>query len=92
MPAVEARVVPVFGIANGLAVERLVVGVLEHDILQALKFGHGAVANDLNLGLVRNGLQVRVQNRALRVNGLAVSIAGTCRVEQSCQLELRAWR
>lgn len=62
VPPIEARGVAVLALADGLLVERLVVRVLESDVLEPLELGHGAVANHLDLGLVRDRLEIGVQH------------------------------
>ena len=92
MPAIEAGVVAIKIFWNRRGVECLVVRMAELDIVQTLMLGDEAVANDLNLGLVRDRLKVRVQNAALGVEGLAVAVRGGGRVEATGQLELCLWR
>jgi hypothetical protein len=54
-----------------------VVRVPELDVLQTLVGRHKAVSNDLDLGLMRNRLQIRVQDRAFCIQSLAVAIVGS---------------
>lgn len=56
MPAVVAGVVEIFSLRDDRLVEGLVVGVLQLDILETLIFWNEAVADDLHLRLVRDGL------------------------------------
>lgn len=88
VPAVEASSVTIIVPADGVVMEGLVVRVLQGDVLQALKFLDGTIANDLDLGLVGNGLEVWVQDRLLCVQSLAVAIADGRWVEQAGKLEL----
>lgn len=62
--------------------EGAVMWMAQSDVLEALILLHKAVADNLNLWLVRYGFQVRVQDRAFRVERLAVAIrACSIRVE-----------
>lgn len=75
MPAVKARVGQIILFGDGVFVELLVVRVHKLDVGEAFIFGHEAVANDLYFGLVRYGLEIRVQNATFGVEGLAVAVA-----------------
>jgi hypothetical protein len=88
VPAVEAREGEVVLGRDARRVEGRVVRVAQRDVGQALVRGDEAVADDLDLGLVWDGLEVGVQDRALRVEGLAVAIAGGGRVEEVREAEL----
>ena len=92
VPAVEARVVTVVGVRDGGCVEGAVVRVAELDVGQAFVRGDEAVADDLNLGLVRDGLEVRVEDGPLGVEGYAVAIGGRRGIEPVGELELRLGR
>lgn len=74
VPSVEAGVVEVLLIGDRGRMESAVVRVAKLDVLQTLVFFHEAVSDDLDLGLMRNGLEVRVQNRALGIQSLAVTV------------------
>jgi hypothetical protein len=67
VPPVEPSVVAVIFGTNSLLVESLVVRVLERDVLQSLERCNGPVSDDLNLRLVGNRLQIRVQDGTLCV-------------------------
>lgn len=67
MPAEEARVVEVLGVGNVRLVELAVVRVAELDVLEAFVLLDEAVADDLDLGLVRNSLEIGVQDGSLGV-------------------------
>jgi hypothetical protein len=70
-------------------VEGPVVRVAQTHVREALVRGHEAVADDLDLRLVRHRLEVRVQDGALRVDRLAVAVArGGSRVEALRELVL----
>lgn len=88
VPAVEARVGEVVVGGNGVFVEVPVVRVRELDVGEAFVFGHEAVAEDLDFGLVRDGFQVGVQDAAFGVEGLAVAVAGGGGVEAVGQFVL----
>ena len=47
----------------------------EFDVLEAFIFRHEAVADDLYFGLVRDGLQIWVEDAAFCVEGFAVAVA-----------------
>lgn len=73
--------------------ERAMMRMTQTEILQTLIRWDEAVADDLNLGLVRDGLEVRMQDGALRVDGLAVAVrGGSGRVEALRELVLRLGR
>jgi hypothetical protein len=75
VPAVEARVVAIVFGADGGVVEGAVVWVLQRNFLEALVLGDGPVADDLDFGLVGDCFEVRVQDRAFGIEGLAVPVA-----------------
>lgn len=70
--------------------ERAVVRMTELDVFQALVRRHEAVAYDLDLGLVRDGLEIRVQNASFGVGGRgAMAIGGRgIRIEALSELIL----
>lgn len=74
MPPVEPGVVQVILIRDGGLMKGPVVRVAEPDVLETLVLGHEAVADDLNLRLVGDRLEVRVQDGALGIEGLAVAV------------------
>ena len=76
MPAVEAGVGEVVGVRDGGGVEGAVVRVAQADVLEPLVRGDEAVADDLDLGLVGNCLEVRVEDAALGVDRLGVAVGG----------------
>jgi hypothetical protein len=91
VPSIEAGEVQIILLGDDALVEGLVVRVLELDVLEALILGHETVADDLYLRLVRDGLQVRVQDTALSIQRLAMPIAGSLRIEALSELELSFW-
>lgn len=74
MPAVKAGEVVVVFLWDRIAVEGAVVGVFEVDVVEALVGVDDAVADDLDLWLVRHGFQVWVEDAAFGVEGLAVPV------------------
>ena len=66
--------------------------MLERDVPQALELRYLAVADDLHLRLVGNGLQVRVQDGLLGVEGLAMTVGGGGGVEEAGKFVLGLWR
>lgn len=88
VPAVEVGVVAIIVRRDGVLVEGLVVRVAEGEVAQAFVFGDEAVADDLDLGLVRHGFEIRVQDAAFGVEGFAVAVAVGARVEALGELEL----
>lgn len=62
VPAVEARVVEVLGLGDGVLVEGLVVGVCEFDVLEAFVGGDEAVADDLDFWTAGDGLEIGVED------------------------------
>lgn len=90
VPAVKVGKVGVLFGGYGVLVEGLVVGVLELDVLEALKGLDMAVANDLDLWLVGNGLQVGVQDAAL-VNGFSMTVNVCFGIKSPRQTVLCLW-
>lgn len=88
VPAVEAREIEVLGLWDDGLVESLVVWVLEFDVLEAFVGRYQAVADNLDLRLMWDCLQVWVKDRALGVKSLSMSIAGSLRIEALGQFEL----
>ena len=88
VPAVEAGVVKILLVGDDRGVESTVVGVAKLDVLEALILGDEAVANDLDLRLVRDGLQVGVQNGLLGIECLAVAVRVAGRIKALGELEL----
>jgi hypothetical protein len=72
-------------------VEGPVVWVLELDVLESFVRLDEAVADNLDLWLVGDGLQVWVQDAALSVQSLSMAVAGGSWVEALSQLELCLW-
>jgi len=68
-----------------------VVRVLELDILKAFIGGNETIADDLNLRLVRDGLEIWVENATLCVEGLAMTVACSFGIEALGKLELSLW-
>jgi len=56
-------------------VKGLVVGMLELKVFQSFVVRYEAIADHLDFWLVRNGFQIRVEDAALCVDGLAVTVA-----------------
>lgn len=83
VPAVKARYVSVVLVRDRVGVEGFVVRVLERDILQPLKLVHVPVPDHLDLRLVRNSLQIRVQDGLFGVESFAVAVAGYGWVEHA---------
>ena len=93
VPPVEPGVAQVVLGGDGGLVEGPVVRVPQAEVLEALVGGDGAVADDLDLRLVRDRLEIRVQDGALGVERLAVAVRGLGgRVEALRQLVLRLGR
>ena len=92
MPPVVAGEVQVVLVRNGGGVECAVVRMSELDVLQSLILRHKTIANDLDLRLVRNGLQVRVQDATLGIESLSMAIGVGLGIEALSELELRLGR
>lgn len=75
MPAVEACMREIIFFGDRVLVKFLVVRVDELDVGETFVLGHEAVANDLHFGLVRYGLEIRVQDAAFGIESLAVAVA-----------------
>lgn len=70
-------------------VEGAVMRVREAEVVEALVRRDGAVANDLDFGLVGHGLEIWVEDAAFGVKGFPVAVALTgFRVEALSQLVL----
>ena len=52
VPSVESGVFTVVFVTDGFLVEGAVVWVLQRDVLESFELSHGAVADDLDLGLM----------------------------------------
>lgn len=78
MPPVEPRVVEIFIGGDGRGVECTMMRMTKLDLLQTLVLLHEAVANDLDLRLVRDGFEIRVKNGAFGVYGFAVAVGACC--------------
>lgn len=76
MPPVEAGEVQVVLLWDDGGVERLVVWVPQLDVLQPFILFYEAVSNDLDLRLVRDRLEVWMQDGSFRVERLAVTVRG----------------
>ena len=85
MPSVEARntLRLVLGRDTGL-VECGVAGMLEACFSEPFVFIHHAIADELDLGYGRDGLEVRVENRFLGFASLVVSMAVALRLRIKC--------
>ena len=91
VPAVEARVGEVVLGWDGVLVEFLMVGVHEGDVGEAFVLRDVAVADDLHFGLVGDGFEVRVQDAAFGVEGLAVAVASCGGVKAVGEFVLGFW-
>jgi len=74
MPPVEPGIIQVILIGDGCLVESTVVRMAQLNIFQAFVGGNETIPDDLDLGLVRDGLQIRVENRTLGIKGLAMAV------------------
>jgi len=92
MPPVETCEVEIILCRNDRLVESLVVWMLELDVLQSFVLWHEAVADDLHLWLVRNGLEIWVQDAPLRIECLAMAVARSFGIEALGEFELSLWR
>lgn len=81
MPSIEPSEVEILLRWNGRLVEDLVMGVLQCDVLQTLVLIVEPVSNGLHLWLVRDRLEIGVEDGALCVESLAVAVAVGGRVE-----------
>lgn len=93
VPTVESSVTEVVFRWNDGLVEGTVVRVLELGLSQAFVVVDGAVADELDLRLTRNGFQVGVQDGPLGLAGLVVSVTVALArgVEGLCQRVLLLW-
>lgn len=89
VPSVEACEVEILRLWDDGLVEGLVMWVLELDVLQAFVGRYQAVADNLDLRLMWDSLQIWMQDGALCVESLAVSVASGLRIEALGQLKLR---
>lgn len=91
MPPIEARVIQIIFRGDARSMEGLVMRMLQADVAQTFVFSNRAVADDLDLGLMRDGLQIRVEDAALGIEGLSVTVGGCRRVESTDELVLGCW-
>ncbi len=75
VPSVESRKVKIILLRYNRFVKRFVVRMLERDVLQSFVLIVVAVSNDLNLWLVRDGLEIWVEDGTLGIQRLSVTIA-----------------
>lgn len=93
VPPVEAGKVKVLLWRDDSRVKGLVMGMSQLDVLQTLVVLDEAIANDLDLGLMRDRLEVWVENGSLGVQRLAMTIrARSFGVESLGDLILRLGR
>ena len=88
MPAIEARMSQIVFFGDWVLVESLVVRVLELDVCKSLVLRNKAIADDLDLRLVRDSLEVGVQDTVFGVERLAMTVAARCWVKSLRQLIL----
>jgi hypothetical protein len=74
VPAVEARVIQIILWWDARGMESLMMRVLQTNIAQTFVLSDGPVANDLDLWLMGDGLQIWVQDAALCIEGLAMPV------------------
>lgn len=92
MPSVEPREVQVIFIRDAGSMERPVMRMAELDVLEPFVLGYFAVTDDLHLGLMRDGLQVWMEDGLLRGwNGIAVAVRSGAGIEAVGQEVLSAW-
>lgn len=66
--------------------------MLQRDVLEALEFGYRAIADDLYLWLVWDGLQIWVENGSFCIDSLAMAVRLSLGVETLSEFELCSWR
>ncbi len=88
MPAIEARMRQIVFFRDWVLVERLVVRMLEFDVFQSLILRDKTIADDLHLRLMRDCLEVWMQDALFGIKRLAVAVAARGRVESLGQLIL----
>jgi hypothetical protein len=88
VPAIVARKIKIVLVWNLGLVESAVMWMAETDVLEAFIALDETVANDLDLRLVRNGLQVRVQNGTLGVQSLPMAVRGSGGIKAVGEMEL----
>lgn len=82
MPSVEPGEVQILLIRDSGGVECAMVRMSELNVLQSFILLNEAISNDLDLRLMRDGLEIRMEDRALGVNGLSMAIrARSFRIE-----------
>jgi hypothetical protein len=62
VPSVEPGEVQILLIRDSGGMERAMVRMSELDVLQSFILLNEAVSNDLDLGLMRNGLEIRMED------------------------------
>lgn len=91
MPPEEARVVKILLIWDNGLVESAVMRVTELSVLETFVGFNEAIANDLDLRLMGDGLEIRVENGFLVVV-LAVAVGVNAGVEALGEKVLSLWR
>ena len=75
MPAVEAGVCKVILFGDGVFVKGLVMGMDQGDVLETFVRRDEPVPIDLHLGLVRDCLQVWMEDAAFSIEGFAMAVS-----------------
>ena len=88
VPSVESSCVKIVFLGDSSLVEHLVVWMFQCNVLQSLIFLVESITNNLHLWLFRDGLEVRVEDGAFRIESLAVAIAVSCWVEAASEFIL----
>ena len=81
MPAVESGKVMIVLLRDRVSMKGPVVRMFQLDVHQAFVRVNQPVSNDLDLWLVRNGLQVWVEDAPFAVLGFSMAVGGGGRVE-----------
>lgn len=78
MPPVEPRKIQIILLGNDTVMEGPMVGMTELDVGQTFIGRYKTITDDLNLRLVRNGLQIRMEDAGLRVGRRGTMAVGGC--------------
>lgn len=87
VPAVETRKLPIHILRDGSFVESRMMRMLQGDVLQPFKLLHRPVSNDLHLWLMRDSLQVGMEDGFFLAFAVAVGLHGG--VEEASKFVLR---
>ena len=88
MPTVESHVFKIFFLYNRVLVKGTMMRMSESDVLKSFIRWDESITDDLNLMLIRDGLEIWMKNLTFAIQSFAVTVICCCGIEQVIQSKL----